>query len=549
MKTSNTHELNTEYVRNLPSKILFSILLICLFIPKISDAQDCFPDTEPPVLICKKIDTLLLGWCGNETVYAGEFVAYAVDNCSRYVSLTFDKEGKMTYIESFWLSMILDASNNYVTIYAHDEAGNVSECSSYCLPVSISNYKVLCKLQGDYNYTEELDKLKLGIRTQDTVIHLTTLISNSGPLDFRASISNITSLKSIVLKAIDLPFKYWFISTADLIEASRFIINTSKYPSGMNYLSADTNCDGEINLQDIYKTYEYILGKIDKDDCIAKPLLKFINDSGLVLGNEIGYELNQKSIPNIGFCQRGDINRETKYPYVQLNNPVSIFSGRPLFWKTKNQNLVKGQDYLIEFKLSDSMYLFGLQSNFSFDPDLIQVDTFYSNLNSYFSSHKYSDDIQAIWLNLSNPKFEHQFPKISFQITAKADTKIDEVFKPTVQTISNFLVDASGNARPIGIEFSKVKGIHDVLEDAEWLQITPMPSQGIVKISALVSKEQIGQLELIDVNGILVHKQLLKFQNAPLQVDIPKVKSGMYFAVIRFAESKPIIKTFLMIQD
>lgn len=551
MKNTNKQCALKGFLRQLRIPIFLNsfLFIFCSFFVSSIQAQDCFPDTEAPVLVCKKIDTLLLGWCGNETVYAIEFAAYAVDNCSRYVKLTFDKEGKIEYYESYWLLRALDASNNYITIYAHDEAGNVSECSSYCLPVSISNYKVLCKLRGDYYYIEELDKLKLGIRTQDTVIHPTALISNSDPLDFRASISNINRLKSIVLNAVDLPFNYWFISTVDVIEASRIIINTSKYSSGMNYLSADTNCDGEINLLDLYKTYDYFLGKIDKDDCITKPLLKFINDSGLVLGNEISYELNQKSIPNIGFCQRGDINRETKYPYIQLINPISQIAGVPFYWKTKNQNLITGQNYLVEFELSDSLNLFGLQSNFSFDPDLIQIDTFYSNLTSYFSSHKYSDDIQWIWLNLSNPKFEHQFPKISCQITAKADTKLGEAFKPTVQTISNFLVDASGNARPIGIEFSKVAGNHTTLNDAEWLQVTPIPSQGIVKISAMVSKEQVGYLELIDVNGILIHKQLLKFQNAPLQVVIPDVKSGMYFAVIRFAESKPILKTFLMIRE
>ena len=136
MKPSNTHELNTEYFRNLQSRILFSILLICLFIPKISDAQDCFPDTEPPVLICKKIDTLMLGWCGNVQIYASEFVKSVVDNCSPRVKITFDREGRLEDADLILLLVGLDTSNNFITIYAHDNAGNVSSCSSCLLYTS-----------------------------------------------------------------------------------------------------------------------------------------------------------------------------------------------------------------------------------------------------------------------------------------------------------------------------------------------------------------------------------------------------------------------------
>lgn len=538
MKNTNKQCALKGFLRQLriPNFLNNFLLIFCPILTSSIQAQDCFPDTEPPVLICKKIDTLLLGWCGNEQVYASEFAAYAVDNCSRYVRLTFDKEGKMDYYESFWLLMALDASNNYITIYAHDEAGNVSECSSYCLPVSISNYKVLCKLQGDYNYAEELDKLQLGIRTQDTVIHPTFLNVNSNPLDFRASISNISSLKSIVLKALDLPFNRWFISTVDLIEASRIIINSSKYPSGMNYLSADTNCDGEINLLDVYKTFEYILGRIDKDDCVAKPLLKFINDSGLVLGNEISYELNQKSIPNIGFCQRGDINRETKYPYIQLINPISQIAGVPFYWKTKNQNLIKGQNYLVEFELSDSLNLFGLQSNFSFDPDLIQIDTFYSNLTSYFSSHKYSDDIQAIWLNFSNPKFEHQYPKISFQITAKADGMLRNAFISGDQSITNMAMDANGNSYPIAIEISAISGNQSTAKDDLDLKIYKDIPNKTVRLFGSIAPFENGLLSLYQIDGKTCYKKQIDSPGGVVNEFIEYPISGFYILQLRLPD-------------
>ena len=81
----------------------------------------------------------------------------------------------------------------------------------------------------------------------------------------------------------------------------------------MNYLSKIPNYDGEINLLDLIIKPMIISRKIDiRSICIQTPL-KFINDSGLVIGNEISYELVVTQ--NIGFCHQDNF-RETKYPYM-----------------------------------------------------------------------------------------------------------------------------------------------------------------------------------------------------------------------------------------
>lgn len=79
------------------------------------------------------------------------------------------------------------------------------------------------------------------------------------------------------------------------------IVHSSRYPSAMNYLSADTNCDGEINLLDLYKTLQFILGNIVKDDCIAKPLARFLNDSGVLLGTETDLNFNANTLQKWDF--------------------------------------------------------------------------------------------------------------------------------------------------------------------------------------------------------------------------------------------------------
>jgi len=502
MKTLNYFfSFHSQFRLVYPKILVRSLLFVfCYSIIPNLQAQDCFPDVEPPVLICKKIDTLNLGWCGNEQVYAWEFVKYTVDNCSKNVKITFDREGKLEWIESFYLLIGLDTSNNFITIYAHDNAANVSECSSYCLPVTTLDYKVPCKLLADGAYSDELNKLKMDVKTEDNNVHPTNLLTIYSPLDFRTSISNISMVKSLVLSTLDIPFDLWFITTFDLVETERMIIGTNRYQSSMNFLSADTNCDGEINILDIYKSYQYITGQIDRDNCIAQPLLRFLNDSGEIVGSEINYKLNQNEIPNIGFCQRGDISREVTFPNSHFTNPVSRISGAPVYWKTKDLFLVKDQIYTVEFKLSDSMNLFGFQCNFKFDSNLIQLQNQFANFISS-SYHKYSDDLQWVWRNSSNPKLENDFPVISFQIQAKADGMLSDAFSLNKQSITNMLVDGTGNAYPIEIKFTNIKE-YPYKESAKIdLSIFTGPSTQMVWLKGSMVPFENGILRILSMDG------------------------------------------------
>ncbi len=530
MKTFNSISSFIAYLRLVcDTRIIVSLIFVfCNFNFSTLHAQDCFPDIEPPVLICKKIDTLMLGWCGNEQVYASEFVNYTVDNCSKYVKITFDKEGKLEWIESFFLSIGLDTSNNFITIYAHDDAGNVSSCSSFCFPVYMKTYNIKCNILSDNNFYEESDKIQLNIKTEDDKLHQSSTSQFSNLAEFEFSISSISAIKSLDLQAIDKPFKYWTITTADLIEASRFIINAGRYSTPINYLSADTNCDGEINILDLYKTYQYILGAIVKDDCIGQPVLRFVDLNGTILGTEIPYSIQKPIIPTIAFCQRRDINRSLKSTTIPFNNPVSRITGTPIYWKTKNQILQKDQIYQIEFELSDSSTLFAMQGNFSFDPDLIELDTFYSNFLSSNYSNRSPNDFQWVWLNNSNPKLEHIFPKITFQIKAKADVKLNEAFIKNTHSISNMLVDAQGNASPLEIEFSKIiAGPKKELEELNLVVKTNLWNDDVFLIGK-INTNTTGYIKIFNLAGALILNKAIFVTDGNVNEHIAIQQPGFY---------------------
>lgn len=93
---------------------------------------------------------------------------------------------------------------------------------------------------------------------------------------------------------------------------------------------------------------------------------------------------------------------------------------------------------MLDFEFSDSMKLFGLQFNVNFDTSLVHIDTVYSNFIGTQFNRIYPNDIQWVCWNTLDPQIDHVLPRITFHLTAKEDAKVGEVFKPTVQTISNF---------------------------------------------------------------------------------------------------------------
>lgn len=541
--------LHLNFLTTIIQPLAVVVIIALLIIPCIEgQAQDCLHDTIPPEIICKQDYIYRYGWCGNEEIYASDFVISATDNCSK-VKITFDREGKNQWDDSFILWMDPSWPNGQIKIYARDTSGNISECiATYKAVPGYSIRKTIsCKLITQFR--EENDKIELNIRTNDNAIHKATLINDSGnSLNFQVSINGDQTIKSLILEALDKPFNHYYISTADAIETIYEILDLGRYSSPVNLKSEDTDCNGELNFIDIYQIKNYLYGINLTDSCIGRPILYFIDSIGTILGKEIPFQENQNTVPIIAFNQIGDVNKYLPVSKTVLPNPITRFGGEPLIWQASDISCKQGNQYLVGFTLNDSISLFGFQYNFTFDDKLIRLDTFYSNYTSYPYKHIYQNDIKTAWMNISNPKFENDYPKITILFTAKSDFSLSDAFKPKIQSISNFAITSDGTIRPIVTEFSIVNATANEDKDRPWFKISNAFASQNIRIHGTLTPSRDAELVIYTIYGQPIYSQQVHAIDGIFNESFRCSNSGIYYAVLKLYGKKQLVQSFVVIK-
>lgn len=525
-------------------KIISTLLLLFSYI-LLLHSQDCLHDTIPPEIICKQDYVYRSGSCGNETVFADEFVVSAIDNCSP-VTITFDREGKMRWMELGWLPYPLNGLTAEISIFARDTSGNVSECIAKYKIVPRYLYKhFTCELQTDLY--EENDKIQVKVRTNDNAIYKAYLLKDRGySIDVEVKMDGFQSIQSIIVEAVDKPFVHDYITTYDQIQTLYDIIGLGKYHSQLNFICEDVDCDEEINLLDVYKSRQYLYGIIATDSCFGKPIAYFIDDNGNILGSEIPFLTIQTKNPVIAFNQIGNVSRNLPVSNTNIPNPITTISGSTLIWKTSQISCVKGNQYSVDFSLSDSISLFGLQCNFAFDTNLIIVDNFHTNFSSF--QHIYPNDIQFDWMNASNPKFENDYPKATILFTAKSDFTLNEAFKPEQQSISNFAIQSDGIVRPLVTEFSIVNAADQEDKYEPWIKVSNTSSDHTVHILGNIALFNEAKLSIHNIYGQTIQNRKISTSDGQINESVQLSSSGIYFLVLNLPNKKQLIQSFVVVR-
>ena len=504
MKTLSSISSNIAYLRlAFNTRIFVSLLFVFChsWFPTLK-AQDCFPDIEPPVLICKQDYLFRYGSCGNETHHASEFVNYAVDNCSK-VTLSFDREGLIAYSELIQLLYDLMSPSGEIQIFARDESGNVSSCISKVIlypPDKSKNIKLNVISKLDWNEVEDIMNVKLKFRTSDQNIHSIYINKYSENLDVWASYRPELKIVSLLVEAKNGTFSHSNISTKDLISLQRRIVGISGINGDINFISGDVDCNEELNILDLYKIYLYILGLQAQDSCLAVPWFAFTNAAGQYFGNEIPFDENNMDPVNLILNQKGNVYND-KSSEQTINNKVSKISGKPINWRIKDLKLKANQEYNIEFLFECTDSIFGIQSNFNFDSGKISIKQLESSEPDFMAYQISNHDLILNWINRRNIHFNNNPFKIKLHILAKADGMLSEAFNTKEQSITNMLVDGKGNTYPIEIKFTKIKEYPSKESALLNLNIFTGPSIQTLWLKGTLDPFENGILRIISMDG------------------------------------------------
>ncbi|MBK6860061.1 MAG: hypothetical protein IPK91_07795 [Saprospiraceae bacterium] len=478
------------------------LLVLCFSSNTKLQAQDCFPDIEPPVLICKQDYLFMYGWCGNETHHPLEFVNYVVDNCSK-VKVSFDREGLIVYVELFQLLYDLMSPSGEIQIFARDESGNVSSCTSKVIlypPDKSTNIKLSVLSKLDWTEQEDYSNIILKFRTSDQQIHGTYIQKYGENFDTWASYRPELKIISLIAEPKNGYFSHNNLTTYDLINIQRRIVGFNAIKGDFNFVSADVDCNEELNILDLYKIQAYIYGFIDQDSCLAAPLITFTNATGEYLGNEIPFVENSNSPYQLILNQKGNVFIDNSI-WQTINNKVSKVSGKPFNWKTKDFQLEANKEYTFEFLLDCTDSIFGMQSNFAFDSSKINIQHVEGSVPYIMYYQLSENDLKFDWINRQNINFNTNPYKIKLRIIAKADGMLSEAFNITKQSITNMLVDGMGNAYPIEIKFTKIKEYPSKESALLNVNVFAGPSSQTVWLKGTVLPFENGILRILSMDG------------------------------------------------
>ncbi|MBK7303574.1 MAG: hypothetical protein IPI90_10050 [Saprospiraceae bacterium] len=103
---------------------------------------------------------------------------------------------------------------------------------------------------------EDFEKVKIIVTTETGNQTITNIKKDPSPyINFY-----VHENEKIINLAIDFPkdsFENFYIRTIDRFEVQSIILGTSKFNQPYNFVLADSDCNGEINILDIYQQREF----------------------------------------------------------------------------------------------------------------------------------------------------------------------------------------------------------------------------------------------------------------------------------------------------
>lgn len=499
-------------------------------------SQDCLKDTIVPVIICKDSVILKLGWCGNGSIYPEVFAEKITDNCSLQ-SVSFDQEGKIQELE---LTQFLAqfGNINVLSIYARDSSGNVGTCpvlfkvSDETFHSTIPmNLQVLSEF-----WTEDYSLFKMGIQGEHQTTYWNAFNGYTGSklsipvynyLDPKQFLTSVNEQKN--------PERS-LITSYDLLMTIRHITGIHSFGNTINKLNADMNEDGSVDIRDVKAQYDHIL-HWSPTDPVYKPKYRaqFVDTDGIPIGDSILYSSNTNEIYRVSLDQKGNINRSIPFYQNISQEPVSQFTGIQQYWNTKDIECKQGQKYNLRFTLSDSSYLFAIQSGFLFHPEYIKVDSVFvpQTYSGKFYSKILPQAVRTVFLNTSNPKITSQFPEFNVAITAQKNFNLSDAFYSINTDMSNLKINYDGQINPVAVKFNRLKQAAAESADIQKINISPNPSQGHFHISGYFPHSDEIELLVFDVfsNNIL-HKKI-RLLSGYLDDNIYIEQEGLYYLVFK----------------
>jgi hypothetical protein len=448
--------------------LLFSLLFPCCvaFLPSRSDAS------TPPVIVCQPPLSVNIGSTGTITIWIFDLIdtAYDAETAENMLVFSMRMAGTGTDFPSTVtgdpiLSLMLDCCDlglQEIELWVRDTDGNTAFCTMLLI-VQSNPSSCDCPLEIGGRVVTELGQ---GVVTGKVLCHLTP--PPTAPFGPSTSVDYMKYLFSVKL-ASDAKLRVDRnstnknhlngVSTLDLVDISKHILNIAPLGSPYRMLAADANRSGSITTFDIVELRKLILGVYDS--LPQNTSWRFVPKS-FVFPNP----LNPFSAPvpdSMAFVTV--VNNFYNQDFVgikvgDVNNSVIPLTGaadeRGIAWlDIPNEHIKRGEAADIPVFLRQDGALLGFQVGIDVVSEYTEILEIRSNLRGFGAenTHFSQDRLQVSWSDALPEGLLAQTPLFWLRLRAKRDMYVTDALRG-LGGLPAESYDGDANVRDLQLRFS-----------------------------------------------------------------------------------------------
>ncbi|HRI60101.1 MAG TPA: hypothetical protein PK228_10270, partial [Saprospiraceae bacterium] len=348
---------------------------------------------------------------------ASNFVKNFSDNCTPNDELVFGAnkvgEGSGFPTDTTLSFDGCDFGPNQVEIWIKDENGLVNKCFS---TVVIEDNAGVCGctaeigLQGCTRTADSVKLNKFTIRAELTSPPLAMFLQkNKTDSCYNESFASLTKGEDyqVVVRARRTDDPLNNVSTFDLLQTSKHILNIQPFQSAYQRLAADVNASNSVTTFDVVETRKLILGLYDTFPKVpswrfvrpvADPtnLLSAVKDTYQIILHNLTTDTTLKGLDFVG-VKMGDTNLSASF----TNNNAD--DRAPILLSVEDRHLGAGETVSIPIRLSETTILDGWQLALSVDPVLARIEGVEGLPEEDYALS--NNEIRALWFDAAGKRF------------------------------------------------------------------------------------------------------------------------------------------------
>ena len=421
-------------------------------------------------------------------------------------SLTFDGCDYGPHAIEIWVKDNNDLTNKCFSSVTIQDNDDICGCSAALTLQGCARASVDSVMLGDYTMQAELN----------TVPPSTPQYIQEDVLDscYTATFTGLTlnTDYQAVVRASRTDNPLNGVSTFDLLQTSKHILNIEPFKNAYQRIAADVNASNSVTTFDIVETRRLILGLYDTFpkvpswrfvQPIADPsnVLSAVKDTYQITLTNLTADTSISGLDFVG-VKMGDTNQSASF----TNNNVD--DRAPLLLRADDHFFSPGETATIPVRLAEAATLRGWQIAFSIDPDLARIEGLEGLPAEDF--YQSNNEIRALWFDAAGKKYERNEVLVYLKIKALQSVSLSRALSLATHEFSSeaYTPDENGaearHSLVLGFGNSQQKG-------ATFFPPCPNPFGNIATFGFLMDQPGEVRLEMYDLSGKMVFEQKTAF--------------------------------------